>query len=313
MSTLLSDFTQEIQHLLGYSKTTADAYAGDIRRFLQYLRQAKGAEASLDAAQSDDVLAFLRSEIASGRRKATVHRRVAALRVLERYLRLSGRREAPFMPDEAQIAGVLSDSAPSRVTGCLTTEDLLRLWQTLLASPKRQARRDLALMALMVEWGFPVGVLLNAQVSEADLKGRALWVPQMTGTLKRWPLEHAYEPLAHYLTRGRPDLSPKENVHYLFISQQGRPLSRQSTWHSLRVWGQEAGLETPLTPRVLRATAALRMMLLETPPWVIGEAMGHTNPLSTTVLLARLKQQCGHITSLTLPRVTPEGDTLTVH
>ena len=313
MSTLLSEFTQEIQHLLGYSQTTADAYAGDVRRFLQYLHQARGAEASLDAAQGKDVLAFLHSEIASGRRKATVHRRVAALRVLERYLRLTGRIDAPFMPSEAQIAEVLSDSAPSRVTGCLTTEDLQRLWQTLLASPKRQAKRDLALIALIAEWGFPVSVLLNAQVREVDLRGRALWVPQITGALKRWPLDYAYEPLARYLARGRPDLSPKENVHCLFISQQGRPLSRQSMWHSLRTWGKEAGLETLLTPRVLRATAALRMALLGTPPWVIGEAMGHTNPLSTTVLLARLKQQCGHITSLELPRVALEDDTLTAH
>ncbi len=308
MEQWLPNFTQEIQRLLGYSPTTANAYASDVRRFWQYLTEHDGTAVQPDAIRPEDVLGFLKAEAALGRRRATMHRRVASLRVMERWLLLTKRIEAPFMPPDEDVMAAVQASAPPRTTGCLTTEDLQRLWRTLLASPKRQARRDLALMALMVEWGFPIGLLLNAEVQHVDLKEKVLWVPQMTGTLERWPLDYAYEPLRRYVTRGRADLAPKEGVQRLFISQQGRALSRQSVWHSLRQWGEEAELDVLLTPRVLRTTAAYRMMLMGAPAQTIGMAMGHSNPLSTTVLLHRLQQHCGHIEHLALPRLSAEED-----
>jgi len=186
---------------------------------------------------------------------------------------------------------------------------LQRLWKTLLASPKRQARRDLALIALIAEWGFPIGALLKTEVQHVDLHERVLWMPQVMGTLMRWELDYSYEPLRRYVLHGRADLGAHPDVQRLFISQQGYQLSRQSVWHSLRLWGEAAGLDVMLTPRLLRITAAYRMMLAGTPPQTIGMAMGHTNPLSTSVLLRRLERQCEHIKSLELPRLPVESDT----
>jgi len=305
----LANFTQEIQHLLGYSPTTAKAYASDIRQFLRYVAKHRGTSVSPEAVQPEDVLGFLKAEAAAGRRRATLHRRVASLRVMERYLWLTEKIKHTFMPAEEQMLDALQGSAASHTTGCLTAEELQRLWQTLLASPKRQARRDLALMALMVEWGFPVGTLLKLQVQHVDLQARELWTPLVSGTLERWTLDHAYEPLWRYVMHGRADLGVTGQTHSLFVSQQNRGLSRQSVWHALRAWGKEAELHKVLNPRLLRTTAAYRMMLRGIPAQTIGMAMGHSNPLSTTVLLHRLEQQCGHIETLDLPRVPSEDDT----
>jgi len=305
----LQDFTQEMQRLLSYSPTTAKAYASDVRRFLDSLKEHHGEPISPEDVVSDDVLNFLEDEVAAGRRRATVQRRVASLRVLERYLLLAERITRPFMPSDEQIMAAVQASAPSRTTGCLTTEDLQRLWQTLLASPKRQARRDLALVALMVEWGFPIGMLLKAQVQHVDLQDHVLWMPQTIGTLTRWELDYAYEPLRRYVLQGRADLGANADEQHLFISQQGRALSRQSVWHSLRLWGEEAGLDVILTPRLLRTTAAWRLKMNGIPAQTIGMAMGHSNPLSTTVLLRRLEQYCESVRPLELPRLRPEDDT----
>ena len=308
MEQWLTNFTQEMQRLLGYSPTTAKAYVSDVRQFLHYLAKHRETPPLPAAVKADDVLDFLQAEVAAGRRRATLHRRVASLRVLERYLLLTGQIQRAFMPSDEQILAALEGSAASHTTGCLTTAELRRLWQTLLASPKRQAHRDLALMALMVEWGFPVGTLLKLRVQHVDLQARELWTPLASGTLERWPLDYAYGPLWHYVTHGRADLGVTEQTDCLFVSQQNRGLSRQSVWHSLRVWGQQAGLHKVLNPRMLRTTAAYRMMLAGVPPQTIGMAMGHSNPLSTTVLLYRLKQHCGHIQTLELPRVPTEDN-----
>ena len=302
MENWLPDFVDEVQRLLGYSPTTATAYASDIRRFLAYLKQ-EGKEVPPPRIASDDVIGFLLSEAQQGRSRATVQRRMASLRVLERCLLLTHRIEEPFMPDESLLEATLTQSRAPRPTRCLRSEDLQRLWQTLLASPKRQASRDLALIALMAEWGFPVSTLLNLECHHVDCQAKVIWTPHPTGAMTQWKLGAACGPLRRYLEEGREGLSPKEGETHLFISQQGKPLSRQSVWHSLRVWGQKAGLDITLTPRVLRTTAAHRMLAKGIPQKTLGEALRHTNPLSTTLLIRRLRENCSDIPPAEVPSI----------
>jgi site-specific recombinase XerD len=108
-----------------------------------------------------------------------------------------------------------------------------------------------------------------------------------------------------YLDQGREGLSPKDGEEHIFISQQGKPLSRQSVWHSLRIWGQKAGLAVSLTPRVLRTTAARRMLAQGVPPKTIGLALGHSNPLSTTLLVRRLQTHCNDVPPAAMPPFSP--------
>ncbi len=301
MDNWLPDFSAEVQRLLGYSPTTAGAYNGDIRRFWQYLRQKYGEAIPPERLGPQDVLDFLQAEAQKGRRRATLQRRIAALRVLERCLLLKKRIDKPFLPSEEQIVPVLQQGRPSRVSACLQTEHLQRLWQTLLASPKRQAVRDLALIALLAEWGLALSTLLDLQVYQVDEKSRSLWLPQISGMDTPWELQASWQPLLRYVKQGRQDLGPRPGETHLFISQQGRPLSRQTVWHTLRTWGQAAGLELTLTPRVLRHTAAYRMLSQGLPATTIGKVMGHSNPLSTSLLIRRLKEHCTGVPPAEIP------------
>jgi len=306
MNKWLPNFTEEVQRLLGYSPTTARAYASDIRRFLDYLK-AQGRPVPPQELSEEDVIGFLRAEAQQGRRRTTVHRRLASLRVLERCLLMTQRIEQGFIPPEERLVDVLERSLPPRPTTCLSSEDLQRLWQTLLASGKRQASRDLAMIALLVEWGFPVNLLLKMEMHQVDMEQKAVWLPHVGGTLEKWPLDRAYAPLRRYLSQSRNDFVRRESEMHVFLSQQGGALSRQSVWHALRQWGMMANLEAMLTPRLLRATAAYRMMKANVPPHTIGAAMGHTNPLSTSLLLRRLRGACNDQPPAELPLIKDEA------
>ncbi len=305
MDEWLPNFTEEVQRLLGYSPTTARAYASDIRRFLDFLK-AQGKPVPPQELTSEDVVGFLQAEARQGRRRATVHRRLASLRVLERCLLMTHRIEQGFIPSEEHFTDVLEQSRPSRPTTCLSTADLQRLWQTLLTSGKRQASRDLAMIALLAEWGFPVNLLLTMEMHQIDLEKKTVWLPHISGTLEKWPLGRSYEPLRRYLSQNRNDFVRRENESHVFLSQQGGALSRQSVWHALRQWGMMAGLETVLTPRLLRTTAAYRMMKEGTPAHTIGAAMGHANPLSTSLLLRRLREACKDLPPAELPSMADD-------
>ncbi len=303
---ILHKFNDYLSAEFGYSDSTLMAYRGDVALFLDHV-----AARRLDALQNlqftrEDVLSFLRSEAQIGRRVATLNRRLASLKVFEKFLEDVFGVSAKFVPPDkdSEVAQILSSGRPSSAPNCLTTDQINRLWEVLLASPRRQAVRDLALISLMLEWGFSVNLLLSLEIYDVDLKSHTLWTPSLGDTGAGWKLEYSFAPLARYLLRGRDELSPHEGETHLFISQQGRALSRQSIWHALRKWGREAKLEVILTPRLLRNTAVYRMMKNGISPKTIGMALGHLNPLSTHLLLRRLNEYCAEYEPPELPKLS---------
>ena len=90
------------------------------------------------------------------------------------------------------------------------------------------------------------------------------------------------------MKEGRPELNYQINEPALFISQTGGRMSRQGVWQALRQWGQKASLPIPLSPRLLRHTAVIRMVHSGRTPAEIQVLLGHSNPLSTQALLRRL-------------------------
>ncbi len=302
----LRKFSDYLSTEFGYSNSTLIAYKGDAALFLSHVAARRP-----DALQNmqftrEDVLSFLRSEAQAGRRVATLNRRLASLKVFEKFLNDVLGFNVNFVPPDKdpEVAQVISSGQPSSSPNCLTTGQISRLWEVLLASRRRQAVRDLALISLMLEWGFSVNLLLSLEIYDVDLKSRTLWTPTLGDSGAGWKLEYSFAPLARYLLRGRDDLSPHEGETHLFISQQGRGLSRQSIWHALRKWGREAKLEVVLTPRLLRNTAVYRMMKEGISPKTIGVALGHLNPLSTHLLLRRLSEYCAEYEPPKLPKLS---------
>jgi len=297
MDALIKGFADYLASEFGYSKSTILAYRSDAAAFLGYVARHNPEALKARRFSPEDVLAFLRLEAEAGRRTTTLHRRLASLKVFERYLTESIEGFSPFMPSESDgvIEKIISLGKPPSQPNCLTTEEIARLWNVMLASPKRQAVRDLAFVALMLEWGFSVNLLLSLEIYNVDLKSRKLWVPSLAtlgASESGWSLRYSFAPLVRYLAHGRENLSPREGETRLFISQQGRGLSRQSIWHALRRWGEEAEFEAPLTPRLLRNTAVHRLLGNGVPLKTISLALGHLNPLSTHLLVRRLKAYC---------------------
>ena len=66
-------------------------------------------------------------------------------------------------------------------------------------------------------------------------------------------------------------------------------MTRQSVWHMLRKWGQQAKLKTEVSPRAIRHTAVNRMLADGRTTTEIMNLLGHRNRHSTEALIRRLK------------------------
>lgn len=298
---VLPAFAQFLQHDASYQGNTIAAYLTDLRKGVQALRRVLGRDPELSDLRPENLLAALQEEAASGLRRSTLQRRVASWRALERYLLQQSLVEAPFLPAAKDVKALWQDRDELDQVVCLRSEHLAQLWQTLLSQKHRQAIRDLALMALLLEWGFSSQTLIQLNLSDVDLEAGVLRITYPVRGPVEFPLRASLEPLRRYLQQGRPEFNPPPHEDALFVSQLGRRLSRQSLWQLVRKWGEEARLPMPLTPRLLRHTAVYRMVRQGMPLPLIGLALGHSNPISTGILLRRLQRLCGDMPPAELP------------
>ncbi len=283
-------FLTSLESQLDYSESTRLAYRSDMRSFLDDLHKTLQRTPSLADFNAQNVVAYLERERLSGRRLGTLLRRRATLRRFEVFLVQEGILQSGILGPNAQMIDQSLSTLPRKSPPlCLSEAQVQRLWDCLKESQRPLARRDHALLAVLLETGLAVSMLVAVNLNDLDLRARKIHIIDAQGQDAWLTLGDAVEPVGVYLKEGRPELCRTVEEAALFISQVGTRMSRQSVWQVLRHWGQVAQLPVTLSPRLARHTAALRLAKNGRPVSEIQTLLGHSNPLSTQALLHRLE------------------------
>ena len=305
MERQVNAFLASMESRCEYSASTRLAYASDLRVFLNYLQTTLQRPPVLGDLTAEQIAQFLLAEAQSGRHQSTLVRRRATLRSFNRYLDQHGEL-LPGAPgiDAPQIERAIATAPGSPVVQCLTEAQVASVLAAIETSPRPRARRDQAILLLLLETGLSVATLVRLDLGDVDLRQRCVFVPSEDGTAKPLPLGTAVPALNCYLLEGRPELNHQSDEKALFISQMNSRLSRQGLWQILRQWGRKVDPPLDLSPRLVRNTAALRMSHARRPVEEIQTMLGHDNLLSTQALIRRLEAACGSASPATFD--TPE-------
>ncbi len=282
-------FLVALESQFSYSPSTRLAYDNDLRVFLSYLRKALDREPRLEDFKPEQVVSFLEAERLSGRRQSTLVRRRASLRRFAAYLVDQGLLEAgSFGPDTRLLEGPADQPETLPRSQSLTNSELEKLWAALKNSRRPHAKRDMAILALLLETGLSVGTLVALNLSDIELQEGNLRL-RLEGGQEAWlPPGRASELIQRYIQEARPELNHTPDEPALFISQTGERMSRQGVWQVLRRWGRVIDLSVTLSPRLARHTAVIELVNAGRPIEEIQALLGHSNPLSTQALLRRL-------------------------
>lgn len=282
-------FLASLEFPSAYSPSTRLAYENDLRCFLEYLHRALGRDPLLNDFNEHRAAEFLHAERQAGRRPSTLLRRRASLRRFASFLRqLAPGWEPAFDVKSPLIEEAISETSPAPIPQSLSSEQVGALWTVLEASPRPRARRDQAILAILLETGLTVGALIALDISDLDLATGRLRLRPEGGPGIWLSLGKSAEALQHYIQEGRPELNYHPGEPALFISQTGGRMTRQGVWQVLRQWGHKARLPVTLSPRLARHTAASNLAHTGRPMAEIQTMLGHSNPLSTQALLRRL-------------------------
>jgi integrase/recombinase XerD len=271
----------------GRARNTIDAYRRDL---MAYQRWLTGRGLTMTTVSTGDLVDYVAEQRSSEAATTTVARRLAAIRMVHRYLATEQVR-----PDDptSRLDGV---RVPSGIPKPLSEAQVTSLLDAVAGNGPLE-RRDRALLELLYATGARISEVVGLSVGDIDFdeslvrlfgKGsKERIVPY--GSAAGAALDDWFSP------SGRAQLVPdrwrrRDDAEAVFLNQRGGRLSRQGAWLVIHKYGDRAGIRDPLSPHVLRHSCATHLLDHGADLRIVQEMLGHAS-ISTTQVYTRVSQE----------------------
>jgi integrase/recombinase XerC len=269
----LREFLDYLRLNRNASAHTVAAYESDLSQFVAFAGRERGSRAALEPKHLDLQLirGFLAELYRQGQARASVARKVSALRTFVRYLR----REGWIDSDPAALA--VAPKREHKVPAHLSVDEMSRLLDAPDASTPL-GRRDRAILELFYASGIRLSELVALDLEDVDLAGRMVRVmgkgrkerivpfnPKAAAALRAWLKDRAG------LTAGDA----------LFVNARGGRLTGRSVQRLVARYVRSCSTRFGISPHALRHSFATHLLQAGADLRAIQELLGHVQ-LSTT-------------------------------
>lgn len=251
----------------GLSEVTVKGYLGDIRQFASWL--AREGLASPLASTSQEIRRYcLQLVMTKAHPPATANRRLQAIRKFYRYSLEEG-----LVTEDPSLGIKLLPQPPSEGARGLDRSEVESLLQAVGRGGSRLAKRDYAIVQLMLQTGIRVGELTRLKLGDltlSDDRGVLRVKGRGTSQDRTIPLNKSVrKALRAYL-----DERGERTSGHLFLSSKGEPLSARSVQRLVNSYAKAAGLENVSTYS-LRQTYGQQLLRDTGDLSLVAKLMGH--------------------------------------
>jgi integrase/recombinase XerD len=274
----------------GLAQNTILAYGRDLRRFSAFLT--KRGKRDAREVNREDIVDFLSSLYQEKLDSRSVARYLVSLRSFYKYLTIE--ELVSRDPTENLESPKIRQSLPMY----LRVEEVDRLLEAPdVATPI--GLRDRAMLEVFYSTGLRVSELLNLRISDVDMRIGCVRCIGKGDKERLVPIgRKAITAVEQYLALSRPQFVrpgiPPPHNQVLFLTRNGRRLSRISIWKIMHDYGIQLGLRGRLTPHKLRHSFATHLLErgadLRSVQLMLGLADISTTQIYTHVVEERLKQ-----------------------
>lgn len=273
------------------SHNTVEAYRRDILQFANHLQTCGGR--SIQSATKTDVLSFLLEMQSGGRAPSSVSRMLTSIRSFYAFLIRSGDIK------ENPAEGLEAPHIEKKIPKVLSFEQVDRLMKAPDESDAKGCR-DKAMLELLYASGIRVSELINLKITDVNTDVRYV----RCGARERFiPIgEGAAVAVKRYLLWSRGKLLHSKTSDMLFVNCSGGSISRQGFWKIIKQYGKASGIETEITPHILRHSFAAHLVENGADLKSIQTMMGHADISSTQVYTAFLDNHLREVYERAHPR-----------
>ncbi len=271
----------------GAAVNTIDAYRRDLSDYAGFLAR-RGA--TLDAATTDDITAYVAKMHSAGLSSHTAARRLSALRQYYGFLFGEGMRA------DDPTSKIDSPRRGRSLPKILTEEEIERLLTEARRHASAKGARLHALLELLYSTGMRVSELIELPLTAVARDPEVIIVKGKGGKERMVPLgEPARDAIRSYLVQ-RPGLLPPQSTSpWLFPGRRGAPLTRHRFGQLLKELAAKAGLApSKISPHVIRHAFATHLLNngadLRSVQKMLGHADISTTQIYTHVLNERMRR-----------------------
>ncbi len=252
------------------SSNTHINYAVDIRQFADYLEEQK--IENLEDVGTPQLRAYLRGMFGWGYSKATISRKLSALRSFFSFLKEHGTLERDPMRT------LRGPAAPKGIPRALSAEAIGMLFDMALTG--EDPVRDVAILEIFYGCGLRISELTSLKWNEIDLQERWLVILGKGNKERRVPFgSYAQKALLQLKVAADPLNG------FVFAGRKGKSLTVRTVHRVVTNLAARAGLQG-ITPHVLRHSCATHLLEKGASLKFVQEFLGHENMATTQVYLA---------------------------
>jgi integrase/recombinase XerD len=273
MQEFIDGFLDYLSVERGLSANTIISYRKDLQLYAGFLQ--KNGISSLGAVSRSMITDFMLAQKGSGIAANSISRRLAAIRMLHRFLA----RERITSADPSGL--IDSPKLWKKIPQTLSLSEV----EALIAQPPSrgtQGIRDRAVLETLYATGMRVSEAAGLKLDSLNLEVGFLRCIGKGNKERVIPLgRKATHILKRYIEESRPKILKGRDSEYLFLSRLGKRFSRQSLWKLVKKYARQAGIKKPMKPHILRHSFATHLLERGADLRSVQEMLGHAD-ISTT-------------------------------
>ena len=275
MKTFLEDYITILRVEKNLSSNSIEAYKRDLTRYIDFLEEEKDIN-NLEEISPKHIRGFIRVLNDAHLAPASITRSFSSIRSYHSFL--SGENLVQQNPSQ-----LLDAPKPSRKLPVVLAVEEVNKILGVIDTAKPLGRRDLAILEVLYSAGVRVSELCDLRMIDLVLDSDMIRVTGKGKKERFAPIgPRAQECINNYLKFDRPTLSKKDkNLGKIFLSRNGRPLTRMTVNIILKKWAQVSGLKKKVSPHTFRHSFATHLLEGGADLRVVQEMLGHVD-ISTT-------------------------------
>ena len=284
MENFLRDYMTMLKVERNLARNSLESYERDLQQYHQYLKT----ELKLKTIRNvtlGHIRSFVRKLSNRGLAANSIKRAVSSIRTYHNFLSAEGHMK----DNPAQLLD--TPKVPRKLPNVLTIQEIDKILG-IIPENAPMAQRDLAIFEMMYSCGLRVTELCDFKTSDILWDSEMIRV-QGKGSKQRFvpigPI--ARENLKNYLNHERITLADKNpNVAEVFLSRNGRKLTRMMIWVLLKKWTESAEVKKEVSPHTLRHSFATHLLEGGADLRSVQEMLGHTD-ITTTQIYTHLDKE----------------------
>ncbi len=289
---LITAFFNFLKLEKGLSSNTIASYNSDIKQFQKFIKHTiELTHVTMPVVES--YVGFLNKKKLTPK---SIARKISSLKQL--YIYLMKVKLIQQNPIDTIIMPKIGSSVPKPLSEGQISK--------LLDSPNQTTAigfRDKTMIELMYSCGLRVTELINVTLMQVNLNQGTLLITGKGQKQRLIPMgEYATDFLSKYLTDYRESLLKTNKSNYVFLSNRGKNMTRQTFWYSLKKYALQCGISPLPSPHMLRHSFATHLLNHGADLRVVQMLLGHSNISTTQIYTLVAKEKLKEIHQKHHPR-----------